>query len=83
MARMTRLAALGMTIAIFGAGLALLNGGQAAAQAQIPWQQYEGLTSLEIPFANGPISAEHVPQVWLKLRGAEPRWFGLDTSTLR
>lgn len=81
MARMTRLAALRTTNAILGASLAFLNGGQIAAHAQIPWQQYEGLTSLEIPYANGPISAEHVPQVWLKLRGAEPRWFGMDTGS--
>ena len=44
-------------------------------------QQYRGLTELEIPFANGPISAGYVPEVWLKLPGSAPRRFGMDTGS--
>ncbi len=46
-----------------------------------PWMQYRGLSALGIPFANGPISARHVPQVWLKLSGSAPRRFGMDTGS--
>ena len=54
----------------------------AAACAQdAPWQQYNGLTAVEIPFANGPISAGYVPEVWLKLPGSAPRRFGMDTGS--
>lgn len=53
-----------------------------AAQAQEPpWTQYHGLSALEIPFANGPISSIYVPQVWLRLPGSPPRRFGLDTGS--
>jgi hypothetical protein len=53
-----------------------------AARAQdAPWAQYRGLTELEIPFANGPISAGYVPEVWLKLPGSAPRRFGMDTGS--
>jgi hypothetical protein len=53
----------------------------APAQAGEPWRDYSGLLALEIPFANGPIAMEHVPQVWLGLRGAQPRRFGMDTGS--
>lgn len=46
-----------------------------------PWQQYNGLSEIEIPFANGPISTGYVPEVWLKLPGSAPRRFGLDTGS--
>ena len=53
-----------------------------AARAQdAPWAQYRGLTELEIPFANGPISAGYVPEVWLRLPGSAPRRFGMDTGS--
>jgi hypothetical protein len=42
---------------------------------------YRGLESLDVPFANGPVAPGHVPQVWLKLRGAEPHRFGMDTGS--
>lgn len=47
--------------------------------AQVP--DYRGLEAIEIPFANGPISAIHVPEVWLKLRGGSPHRFGMDTGS--
>ena len=46
-----------------------------------PWQAYRGLSTIDIPYANGPIARERVPQVWLKLRGAEPVRFGMDTGS--
>lgn len=46
-----------------------------------PWQQYRGLSAIEIPFANGPIHMAGVPHVWLKLHGSAPRRFGMDTGS--
>ena len=43
--------------------------------------QYRGLTVLDIPYANGPITVAHVPQVWMGLHGSEPRRFGMDTGS--
>ena len=52
------------------------------AQAQeSPSAQYRGLQTLDIPFANGPIAMDRVPQVWLKLRGSRPVRFGMDTGS--
>ena len=51
-----------------------------AAQGQA-WEQYRGLATLDIPYANGPIASAHVPQVWLRLTGSAPRRFGLDTGS--
>ena len=42
---------------------------------------YRGLESLYVPYANGPIAERHVPQVWLKLPGAAPNRFGMDTGS--
>lgn len=53
----------------------------APVSAQQPWQAFAGHEAIEIPFANGPIAMAHVPQVWLGLRGARPRWFGMDTGS--
>ena len=61
--------------------LALLLPSMAGAQAQEPWRAYEGHEAIEIPFANGPISLQQVPQIWLSLNGARPRWFGMDTGS--
>lgn len=61
--------------------LTVLLTAPAVSRAQEPWRQYEGLSALEIPYANGPVSMERVPQVWLKLRGAEPHTFGMDTGS--
>lgn len=57
-----------------------LVGGPALAQ-EAPWAGYRGLRTLEIPFANGPISLSHVPQIWLRLPGAAPHRFGMDTGS--
>ncbi|MFO1082335.1 MAG: hypothetical protein U1E23_17115 [Reyranellaceae bacterium] len=58
----------------------LLLAGQAVAQ-ESPGSQYRGLTALDIPYANGPITVAHVPQIWLGLHGSEPRRFGMDTGS--
>ena len=52
----------------------------AAAQSPPP-QAYQGLTALAIPYANGPMRLEHVPEVWLQFAGSEPRRFGMDTGS--
>jgi hypothetical protein len=62
------------------AALALLDAGMAHAQ-DAPWAQYRGLTALEIPYANGPIDATRVPEIWLGLHGSAPRRFGMDTGS--
>jgi hypothetical protein len=51
------------------------------AEAQEPWRAYEGHDAIELPFANGPVSLHHVPEIWLKLNGTRPRWFGMDTGS--
>ena len=67
-------------VALGGCLLAgLAPGGPAGAQS--PASQYRGLTTIEIPFANGPIRAEHVPEIRLKLKGAAPHRFGMDTGS--
>lgn len=63
------------------AALTLMLSALAGVRAQEPWRAYEGLDAIEIPFANGPISMSHVPQVWLSLNGSKPRWFGMDTGS--
>jgi hypothetical protein len=65
---------------VVAAGLALL--GVAAVRAQdAPWAQYRGLSALEIPYANGSISATRLPEIWLTLHGSPPRRFGMDTGS--
>lgn len=54
--------------------------GVARAQGS-PATLYSGLAAIEIPYANGPIRAEHVPEIRLKLKGAAPRRFGMDTGS--
>src|SRR6478672_11493276 len=66
---------------LVAAALASLAAGGSACAQDAPWQQYNGLTALEIPFANGPISTSYVPEVWLKLPGSAPRRFGMDTGS--
>jgi hypothetical protein len=63
------------------AALAPLAAVGAARAQQAPWTQYQGLSALEIPFANGPINAAYVPQIWLRLPGSAPRRFSLDTGS--
>src|SRR5262245_23482702 len=67
-----------MTAIIVGAVLAAAF--DAAAQ-EAPWARYRGLQTLDIPYANGPIAMDRVPHVWLKLRGARPHRFGMDTGS--
>jgi len=52
----------------------------AAAQIGSP-QLYAGLEAVAIPYANGPVRLEHVPEIWLRLPGSEPRRFGMDTGS--
>jgi hypothetical protein len=56
---------------VLTAALSSLGSHPAQAQAS-PSAQYRGLQTLDIPFANGPIAMDHVPHVWLKLRGSRP-----------
>jgi hypothetical protein len=65
---------------VVAAALVLLDAGITCAQ-DAPWAQYRGLVALEIPYANGPISATRLPEVWLTLHGSAPRRFGLDTGS--
>lgn len=51
------------------------------AAEDAPWAQYRGLQTLDIPFANGPVAMDRVPQVWLKLHGSRPVRFGMDTGS--
>ncbi len=62
------------------AAASLLAAAPVAAQ-EAPWAQYRGLQTLDIPFANGPIAMDRVPQVWLKLPGSRPIRFGMDTGS--
>lgn len=55
----------------------LLASSPALAQSNL----YGGLGTIEIPFANGPIRADHVPEVRLKLKGAAAQRFGMDTGS--
>jgi hypothetical protein len=65
---------------LLAASLALLAAVPAPAQ-DAPWTERPGAVALEIPYANGPINPHHVPQVWLRLNGSEPRRFGMDTGS--
>src|SRR5262245_40301390 len=67
-------------IVIAAALTVLLDTGPVRAQ-DAPWTQYRGLNALEIPYANGPINATRVPEIWLKLHGSAPRRFGIDTGS--
>jgi hypothetical protein len=53
----------------------------AAAAQEGPSSQYRGLQTIDIPYANGAIAMDRVPHVWLKLRGARPHRFGMDTGS--
>ena len=60
------------------AGLALA----APTMAQeAPPQAYRGLEAVAIPYANGPIRLDHVPEIWLRLPGSAARRFGMDTGS--
>jgi len=52
----------------------------AAAQSAPP-EAYRGLEAIEIPYANGPVRMEHVPEIWLRLPGSTPERFGMDTGS--
>lgn len=69
---------------IFCVVLAAALSGLAPSHARAhdgPSAQYRGLQTFRIPFANGPIAMDRVPQVWLKLRGSRPARFGMDTGS--
>src|SRR5580698_169653 len=51
------------------------------AAAQSPPRAYQGLTAIAIPYANGAIELEHVPQIWIRLPGSKPERFGMDTGS--
>src|SRR5689334_21298017 len=65
--------------AVLLAGLAIAL--PALAQPAPP-QAYQGLTAVAVPYANGPMQLEHVPEVWLKFPGSEARRFGMDTGSV-
>jgi hypothetical protein len=52
-----------------------------AAAQPAPPQAYRGLEAIAIPYANGPIGIDRVPQVWLHLPGSTPERFGMDTGS--
>lgn len=52
-----------------------------AAAQPAPPQAYQGLNAIAIPYANGPVSLERVPEIWLKLPGSTPERFGMDTGS--
>ena len=67
-----------------GLAAALLAGVAAATPCEAEDgspQAYRGLTAIAIPYANGPIQMDHVPKIWLRLSGSEPRRFGMDTGS--
>jgi hypothetical protein len=51
------------------------------AAAQSPPQAYQGLNAIAIPYANGAIALERVPQIWIRLAGSKPERFGMDTGS--
>lgn len=54
----------------------------APAESQPPAAARDGaFQALTIPYANGPISARHAPQIRLRLSGDGPRRFGMDTGS--
>src|SRR5436190_18893966 len=61
------------------AGLALAL--PTAAQ-NAPPHAYQRLHAVAIPYANGPMRLEHVPEVWLRFPGSEARRFGMDTGSV-
>jgi hypothetical protein len=69
-----------LVVTIAGCLLAGFAGGRAWAQGN-PANLYGGLGTIEIPYVNGPMRAEHTPEIRLKLRGAAPRRFGMDTGS--
>ena len=72
-ARLSRVVVACLLAGFLGTGAAWAQGG--------PANQYSGLATIHIPYANGPIRVEHVPQIRLKLKGAAPRRFGMDTGS--
>ncbi len=70
-----------MRILCLALTIVLLAAASHQALAQDPSAQYRGLRTIDIPFANGPVAMDRVPQVWLKLRGSRPVRFGMDTGS--
>jgi len=67
--------------AVAAAFIASLGGPLPAAAQSTPPPAYRGLNAVAIPYANGPVRREHVPEIWLRLPGGEPRRFGMDTGS--
>jgi hypothetical protein len=65
---------------LLAVSLGLLAAPPAPAQ-DAPWTERHGSAAFDIPYANGPISPHHVPQIWLQLNGSVPRRFGMDTGS--
>jgi len=71
-----------MSVFRIAAVAAVILAGSAAAQSPpLPPQAYQGLEAIAIPYANGPIRMEHVPEIWLKLAGDTAERFGMDTGS--
>ena len=52
-----------------------------AAAQPVPPQAYQGLNAIAIPYANGPVRMEHVPEIWLELGGSTSERFAMDTGS--
>jgi len=54
-----------------------------AAHGQGTWNLYNGLNTIFIPYANGPISAGKTatPEVYLEINGGPATPFGMDTGS--
>jgi hypothetical protein len=70
-----------MTVMTAIMAIAAVATASGTAAQEAPSSQYRGLQTLDIPYANGPIAMDRVPHVWLKLRGARPHRFGMDTGS--
>jgi len=76
-----RLKSAATSIGVAAAFLAGLVVALPAAAQNAPPQAYHGLNAVAIPYANGPVRMEHVPEIWLRLPGGEARRFGMDTGS--
>jgi hypothetical protein len=69
------------SIGVVAAFLASFAAVLPAAAQNAPPQAYAGLNAVAVPYANGPVHLEHVPEIWMRLPGSEPRRFGMDTGS--
>jgi hypothetical protein len=80
-AHTSRMPSVATSIGIVAVFIASLAAALPAAAQSAPPQAYRGLHAIAIPYANGPVRMEHVPEIWLRLPGSEPRRFGMDTGS--